>query len=436
MTTFGELNPQAASIIISIVLLLVVIATFMFIISITEKMGKGYVIVGGGILLFEYFGYFALYKGYYKIGTKYFPFIFYVVENTPAMLIILLTAGIEVFVVLWSISFFSWNKKHITLTSVKDAINDMEAGIVCSNEIGVPVMVNLNMEKMSEYITGKPIMNANVFWDDLKNNNLIQGCEVMDQGDNLILKVPSKRVFKITRRPIEVDGTKLNELFITEITALYKATAQLHEENSRLQRMNDRMRNLNDTITRVTIEKEILSLKIKVHDNIGKILLAAKRFFVSREGKISDIVNMWRESARLIAANDDPLKRDEYGLMFKTARDVGVNIKVTGMLPQDQSRKRIVATAMHECITNTIRHAGGDELYINTFLSDMGKRGRNTMAAVYMGPMVVEFTNNGNPPEGKIVLSGGLDMLKSMVEDYGGEMVVQSEPVFKLIIRM
>ena len=435
MTTFSELNPHAAGIIISVVLLLVVVVTFMFVISVMEKIGKVYVIVGGIFMLFEYFGYFALYRSYYKIETRAFPFLYYIVENTPAVLIILLTFSIAIFVVLWSVSFFRWNKKNITLASVKDAINDMEAGIVCSNEIGVPVLVNSNMEMLSEYITEKPIMNANTYWDDLRNNNLIQGCEVTDQGDNLILKVPSERVFKVTRRQIEVDGIYLNELFITEITALYKASMQLREENSRLERMNDRMRNLNDTITRVTIEKEILNLKIKVHDNIGKILLAAKRFFVSGEGKISDIINMWKESARLIAAGDDSLKRDEYSLMFKTAKDVGVNIKVTGMLPQDQSRKRIVATAMHECITNTIRHAGGDELYIKAIISD-AVRNRDGMASGYMGPMVVEFTNNGKPPEGKITLSGGLDMLRCMVEDYGGEMEVLSDPEFKLIIKM
>ena len=92
------------------------------------------------------------------------------------------------------------------------------------------------------------------------------------------------------------------------------------------------------------------------------------------------------------------------------------------MLPQDAARKKLVATAMHECITNTIRHAGGDELYINI---------------VKENPMILEFTNNGKPPESKVRLTGGgLDMLRSMVRDYGGDVRVESSPVFKLIVEL
>ena len=298
----------------------------------------------------------------------------------------------------------------------------MEAGIVCSNEMGVPVMVNPNMEYLCEYITGKPLLNANFLWDSMVNNNLKEGCEVIDQGNTLLLQIPTGRIFKLKRRQIRVDEILLNELFATEITNLYKASIELKEGNERLESMNNRMKNLNDTITRVTIEREVLGMKIKVHDNLGRSLLSAKRYLVSGEGNLNEIISEWRENTHLIDSDMDTQKTDEYSLMFKTAKDVGVTIKVQGILPQDKARKKIIATAMHECITNTIRHADGDELYISI---------------VRDRPLTIEFTNNGKPPESKVRLTGGgLDMLRRMVRDYGGDARVESSPVFKLIIEL
>ena len=391
MITFGELSTRWAGVVISIVLVLVVLIAILFVMSVAEKLSRKYILISGSLLLFEYAAYKVLYSSYHRKGIKGMRFLSELVIS-------------------------------ITVASVKDAINDMEAGIVCSNEMGVPVMVNPNMEYLCEYITGKPLLNANFLWDSMVNNNLKEGCEVIDQGNTLLLQIPTGRIFKLKRRQIRVDEILLNELFATEITNLYKASIELKEGNERLESMNNRMKNLNDTITRVTIEREVLGMKIKVHDNLGRSLLSAKRYLVSGEGNLSEIISEWRENTHLIDSDMDTQKTDEYSLMFKTAKDVGVTIKVQGILPQDKARKKIIATAMHECITNTIRHADGDELYISI---------------VRDRPLTIEFTNNGKPPESKVRLTGGgLDMLRRMVRDYGGDARVESSPVFKLIIEL
>lgn len=422
MITFGELSTRWAGVVISIVLVLVVLIAILFVMSVAEKLSRKYILISGGLLLFEYAAYKVLYSSYHRKGIKGMRFLSELVISIPAVPIIIITFLVALLVISWILFFIRWNKNNVTVASVKDAINDMEAGIVCSNEMGVPVMVNPNMEYLCEYITGKPLLNANFLWDSMVNNNLKEGCEVIDQGNTLLLQIPTGRIFKLKRRQIRVDEILLNELFATEITNLYKASIELKEGNERLESMNNRMKNLNDTITRVTIEREVLGMKIKVHDNLGRSLLSAKRYLVSGEGNLSEIISEWRENTHLIDSDMDTQKTDEYSLMFKTAKDVGVTIKVQGILPQDKARKKIIATAMHECITNTIRHADGDELYISI---------------VRDRPLTIEFTNNGKPPESKVRLTGGgLDMLRRMVRDYGGDARVESSPVFKLIIEL
>lgn len=56
-------------------------------------------------------------------------------------------------------------------------------------------------------------------------------------------------------------------------------------------------------------------------------------------------------------------------------------MKLIGNLTELEPQRHIIVTGIHECLTNTIRHAGGDELYIKIDESDTEFR--------------VEITNNG-----------------------------------------
>ena len=85
MLTFGELNDRHAAILISVVLLLVVLIAILFVLSVAEKLSKRYIILSGTLLMFEFASYFALYRCYYRIGVKGFPFIVYLVDNIPAI---------------------------------------------------------------------------------------------------------------------------------------------------------------------------------------------------------------------------------------------------------------------------------------------------------------------------------------------------------------
>ncbi len=211
MITFGELSTRWAGVVISIVLVLVVLIAILFVMSVAEKLSRKYILISGGLLLFEYAAYKVLYSSYHRKGIKGMRFLSELVISIPAVPIIIITFLVALLVVSWILFFIRWNKNNVTVASVKDAINDMEAGIVCSNEMGVPVMVNPNMEYLCEYITGKPLLNANFLWDSMVNNNLKEGCEVIDQGNTLLLQIPTGRIFKLKRRQIRVAGKTLSE---------------------------------------------------------------------------------------------------------------------------------------------------------------------------------------------------------------------------------
>ena len=173
---------------------------------------------------------------------------------------------------------------------------------------------------------------------------------------------------------------------------------------------------LSGIITAYTIEKEELNARMRLHDDLGKMLLLARRYIQGKEDR-ETLLAIWRSSSRLLEENTEPdPAADAYAYMAVVARDVGIRLLVQGRLPEDPAAAEVVSAAIHECLTNTLRHAGGDELRVLSFADR------------------VEFTNNGKQPEGPVKESGGLGMLRQMAEARGIRMQVDVDPVFRLTL--
>ena len=127
---------------------------------------------------------------------------------------------------------------------------------------------------------------------------------------------------------------------------------------------------------------------------------------------------------------------DEYELMLSTAKALGLDIRIQGKLPSENPEKHIIATAMHECFTNTLRYAGGDMLYINIkdCISDNIKDNRKGNIDDNKEGLYAIFTNNGVQPKEEIVEKGGLLSLHKLVTEAEGTMNISIDPIFSLKI--
>ena len=106
--------------------------------------------------------------------------------------------------------------------------------------------------------------------------------------------------------------------------------------------------------------------------------------------------------------------------MKKTAAQLGVKVTVQGSLPQAEPQKHAAATAIHECFTNTLRHAHGDELRISS--EEQGDR------------YLICLTSNGEQPAGPIRETGGLKSLRELTEYIGGTMELSYSPVYTVTL--
>lgn len=201
---------------------------------------------------------------------------------------------------------------------------------------------------------------------------------------------------------------------------------QLHEENLRLARMNRRLRRYGAQIRELTREKETLAARVRIHDDFGQALLAARRLGALHGDaqQRAQVLALWRTNLALLEGTGTE-RPETAGLsaLIGAAQAVGVAVTVEGAQPApDSPCTALLLHAAHECLTNTVRHAGGSALHI-----------RLTRAG---GRLTAVLTNDGRAPDGPVREGGGLSALRRQVEAAGGGMHIESAPRFSLILEL
>lgn len=172
-----------------------------------------------------------------------------------------------------------------------------------------------------------------------------------------------------------------------------------------------------EIVAEVTKDRETLAARVKVHSNLGSLILRTKKALTQGEYDRESLIAEWNGLTSLIFASDE--EEDKFAEADKTASSVGVRIFYDGKRPVKNTRvEKIFASTVFECVVNTARHADGTELYVKM------RENENEYS--------IELTNNGTMPTREIKEGGGLSSLRTMAENAGGKMSVASNPHFAL----
>ena len=201
---------------------------------------------------------------------------------------------------------------------------------------------------------------------------------------------------------------------------------QLHEDNLRVAQLNLRLRRYGAQIRELTREKETLAARVRIHDDFGQALLAARRLGAQQGDaqQRAQVLALWRTNLALLRGTGEKEPTGAgLGALVEAARAVGVTVTAEGPQPAaDSPAMALLLHAAHECLTNTVRHAGGSALHIS--LAREGDR------------LCATLTNDGRAPDGPVREGGGLSALRRQVEAAGGRMRIESAPRFALIMEL
>lgn len=360
-----------------------------------------------------------------------------ILKDVPWIIVALVMVVIFAAEVLCVVAVNRAGRDKLSPGSVKESLDALPDGVCFFSEEGRILLSNRRMQHISSDITGTGILNGEKLWRCIEEKSV-----KMEVSDGLVIFTSDSKVWNVRRSEIEAEGNKINEIVALDVTEQYELRQELEERNERLNSVNERLRIFSRDMSRLTAEKELLDAKIKVHDDLGRSLLAFRAYLTGEPSKRdrSRLLPLWRHVISVMKKETSP--SEEWDAIEKTAESLNIKIEFTGArpvsladlpatladlpatpadLPVSGEARSAVLAAIRECLTNTARHAGGDRLFVFIKSGDDAPRG-----------IRVEITNNGKVPLTPVQEAGGLSNLRRMVERAGGIMTVESTPQFLL----
>ena len=312
-------------------------------------------------------------------------------------------------------------KNTISKMSIKEAFDDLPCGICFYEASGVTRLVNSKRNDFSIRITGEYLLNGKKFISILTDENIKRNSLSHQEEEEYIISLDD-HVYSFRRREHQLSDKSLYEIIATDITRKHQLSRELNKKNKELSSFNKRMRQYGETIEELTIEKETLSAKRNIHDKLGKLLILSRQSLDKdrTEEEKEVLLSTWKNTLIAFESMKENESNDTYDELFKAAKDIGISVIFSGRRPESRKGKKIAAKAIIECMTNTIKHAKGNEVYVSF-------KERNRF-------IEIQITNNGEQPKEEIKEGGGLSSLRLLIEREGGSMKIISFPRFEMNI--
>lgn len=339
---------------------------------------------------------------------------------------VLLVSCLSVLTLLWATGgvLYTYIIKSGTLSpsSINEATDDLPTGLCFTDPEGRIVLCNHIMSELTAACLGHSARSKSEI------DRILAAADdegIVDiypaTGSNIYSQLWKFKLYPLTSP--EVEG--YTQIAAYDVTELREGIRLLNSENKEMKIVNKVLSRMYDRLADRVRERETLDLKMRIHNNIGTSLIRIGELI---DDKGSDVTE---ESLEDIARQLDILKDavdylvDDFregfltlGDMQSKARSMGGELVIIGEFPADESADRLLASAAGECMTNCIRHAGGNRVTLRITEDEHLIRG--------------ELTNNGIPPQEPVVEGGGLTSLRRKVESEGGSLLIHTEPVFKM----
>ena len=323
-------------------------------------------------------------------------------------------------VVLMALRLWRLRKRELTAQSLCEGLDQLPDGISYSLPDGFPKMVNSRMQAISNTAFGKGVSDTRRLDARLKAHDVLPGCMVDEEANNTFLRLPDGTVWHMKQQQVETNGQPMAEMLAYDVTERYNDLVELRQRNETLENVNRELRGYLDNMNRIVREREVLAAKTRLHNELGQSLLAIEAYLKEPEGDRAALMQRLTQTVLLLQNDVPDEQQDRMADLYRAAKALNLEIQIDGEIPQNW--KPLIEVAIHECLTNTVKHAGGRLVQV-TIAQDAEND-------------IVTLTNDGEPPAGPVRETGGLANLRALIERQGGRMEIESAPVFRLVLRL
>ena len=327
------------------------------------------------------------------------------------------------FLMIWDIAgLCRLRRQALGRDSIKQALDMLPSGICYFAPSGRVKLCNRQMDSLFRTISQSDLQTLAELQDALSDCDACSGV-IRLAWERQTYLFPDGKAWRYRQTEVkDSDGALYTEAVFSDVTELYNKNLELKAQIKRLKAISRELKWLSDNALILTREKEVLSAKTKLHDDMGAGLIAIRHILHhNRTEEAANAMDLFRRAVSAIKYdNAYPRGRSELDRFLQDAEAIGIKVNLSGELPEQEELRRVIILAMRECLTNSVRHAGATTIHIT-----VEKKGDSVS---------VKITNDGRSPESEVVPKGGLHNLYRHIIDLGGTMEIQSKPSFALTV--
>lgn len=312
-----------------------------------------------------------------------------------------------------------------TMISFKEATDFLPKGLCFSSLNGQVHMTNPRMTALCHLITGGPLRNANHFWQAVIDNRDNELLYISDDKCLVILRLSDSSIWGFSRAVLPFGKSGIYQTLATRLSKEWEKYDELQQAVERLEQTNRRLKDFDRLVYDVVREEEKLALKIELHDSLGKLLTRARHELRAPQGSLprQSLLHDLAHTLHLFQTHaDQKPQEDPFESLVSAAKFLSMTVDVHGTLPQsDRSAVTLFHQAARECLTNAARHGHARTLIIHIDEED--------------GGIQYTFTNDGIPPTLPIREGTGLSALRTLCQNLGAELTLDTQGRFAVTVR-
>ena len=304
--------------------------------------------------------------------------------------------------------------------AIKEALDTLPSAVCYFTSAGTVKLCNAAMNELFRKITQCDLQSHAELKEALESCDKING--IIRDGN--VFFFPDGKAWQYSENEVTTsDGKVYTEAVFSDVTELYEKRQELHRQSGELKKMYRELKTLSENVQEMAREQEILNMKSRLHDQMNMGVVAIRKMLrqnTTSEENAAAVVQFRRAIQVLQEENAYP--QDDVAEFIRDAAVSGIQVKITGDLPETEETLHLLLPVMREACVNAARHADAAILHVD--------------AEQTPDAFTLRMTNDGKQPEKEITPQGGLVDLCKIITEAGGRMEFRSQPVFELTVTL
>lgn len=301
-------------------------------------------------------------------------------------------------------------KSNINYYSLKEALDGLKTAVMFESEFNV-IYENLAMKTLLEKLKIKQNQSSFEIWQSLKSR---ENSKIIDEQNILVFSDKKVYSFSIIKQ-------SKTQIYAFDITKEYSTTIEIENKQNELKTKRTEILQMIENLDEIEKQKEVLTLKSKLHDIIGQRLFILHHILDVIDEKTFDLNSVKSLLKTMLDEidNEDISEAQNLQNSIVTAFEmIGFNIEISGEIPKETPKAKALVKIIRECATNAIRHANATKLFVN--ISDNK----------------IKIYDNGKFANKSIIEGTGIKGMRLNAETLGGELIISKDNGFKVVIEM